>query len=84
MWLLDGACEAKLFKHQTLPYQSCLFELWYSCAFKPDSRLTISTNFALPEASNAAYEEQQTHLQSIVVAVDDGIWPMDFNGNKNR
>jgi hypothetical protein len=45
---------------------------------------TISTNFSLPEVSTAAYEEQQTHLWSIIVVVDHGIWQMDFNDNKNR
>jgi hypothetical protein len=40
----------------------------------------ISTNFALRAVSTAAYNEQQT----IVAVVDHGIWPMDFNDNKNR
>jgi hypothetical protein len=44
----------------------------------------ISTNFPLREVSTAAYGEQQTHLRPIVVIVNHGVWPMDFNGNKNR
>jgi hypothetical protein len=46
---------------------------------------TISTNFALREVLTAAYDGQQTQLQRIVVVVvDHGVWPMDFNDNKNR
>jgi hypothetical protein len=44
----------------------------------------ILANFALHEVSTAAYNKQQAHLRSIVVVVDHGIWPMDFNNNKNR
>jgi hypothetical protein len=53
-----------------------------SCAFKPDSRIMISTNFALREVSTAAYDEEQTHLRSIVAVVDHGVWPMNFNEKK--
>jgi hypothetical protein len=42
----------------------------------------ISTNFALREVSTAAYDEQQTHLPPIVVVVDHGVWPMNFNEKK--
>jgi hypothetical protein len=42
----------------------------------------ISTNFALGDVSTAAYKEQQTHLWSIVAAVDHGVWPMNFNEKK--
>jgi hypothetical protein len=45
----------------------------------------ILTNFALREERNAAYDEQQIHLLSIVVFVDHhGVWLMAFNDNKNR
>jgi hypothetical protein len=44
-----------------------------SWAFKPDSRLTISTNFDLREVRTAAYDEQQTHLQPVMVVVNHGI-----------
>jgi hypothetical protein len=42
----------------------------------------ISTNFALREVSTAAYDEQQTHLRSIIAVVDHGVWPMNFNEKK--
>jgi hypothetical protein len=46
---------------------------------------TISTNFALREVSTAAYNGQQSrHLRPIVAVVEHGVWPMDFNDNKNR
>jgi len=47
--------------------------------------LLAPANFALREVSTAAYGEQQTHLRSIVVVVivDHGVWPLDFNDNKN-
>jgi hypothetical protein len=45
---------------------------------------TISTNFALPEVRTAAYDKQQTNLWSIAAALDHGVWPVDFNGKKNR
>jgi hypothetical protein len=45
---------------------------------------TISTNFALCEVSTAAYDKQQTHLWLIVIIIGHGVWPMDFNDNKNR
>jgi hypothetical protein len=41
-------------------------------------------NFAPGEVSTAAYDEQQTYLQLIVVIADHGVWPVDFNDNKNR
>jgi hypothetical protein len=44
---------------------------------------TISTNFALREVHSAAFDKQQTHLRSIVIVIDHGVWPIDFNGNKN-
>jgi hypothetical protein len=43
----------------------------------------IFVNLALPEVSTAAYDEQQTHLWPIVIVVNHGVWPLDFN-NKNR
>jgi hypothetical protein len=43
----------------------------------------IFVNLAPSEVSTAAYDEQQTHLQMIVIVVDHGVWPLDFN-NKNR
>jgi hypothetical protein len=42
------------------------------------------TNFSLHEVSTVAYDEQQTHLGPVVIVVDHGVWPMDFNDNKNR
>jgi hypothetical protein len=45
---------------------------------------TLSTNFSLCEVSTATYGKQQIHLLSIVAVVDHGVWPMDFNDNKNR
>jgi hypothetical protein len=44
----------------------------------------MSTNFALREVSTAAHGEQQTHLRLIVVVVvvDHGVWPMNFNEKK--
>jgi hypothetical protein len=43
----------------------------------------ISTNFALREVSTAAHDEQQTHLWLIVlVIVNHGVWPMNFNEKK--
>jgi hypothetical protein len=42
----------------------------------------ISTNFAQREVSTVAYDEQQTHLRSIVVVVDRGVWPINFNKKK--
>jgi hypothetical protein len=44
----------------------------------------ITTNFALRKVRTAAYDEQQTHLRSVVVVLHHGVWPMDFNYNKNR
>jgi hypothetical protein len=78
-----------------LPFgQFCMSESYRILfAVKPDaqfhqccllsSQMHNSTNVALGEVSTAAYNEQQTHLLSIVV-VDHGAWPVDFNNNKNR
>jgi hypothetical protein len=40
----------------------------------------ITNNFAQREVSSAAYDEQQTHLQSIVVDLDHGV--SNFNEKK--
>jgi hypothetical protein len=42
----------------------------------------ITNNFAQREVSTAAYDEQQTHLRSIVVDLDHGVLPMNFNEKK--
>jgi hypothetical protein len=42
----------------------------------------ITNNFALREVSTAAYNEQQTHLRLIVVDLDHGVSPMNFNEKK--
>jgi hypothetical protein len=42
----------------------------------------ITNNFALREVSTAAYDEQQTHLRSIVVNLDHGLLPMNFDEKK--
>jgi hypothetical protein len=44
----------------------------------------VFCNFALGEVCTVANDEQQTHLQPIVVVIDQGIWPMDFMDNKNK
>jgi hypothetical protein len=44
----------------------------------------VLANFSLREVSTAAYDEKQTHLRSIVIIADHGIWPMGFDGSKNR
>jgi hypothetical protein len=43
----------------------------------------ITNNFAQGEVSTAAYDEKQTHLRSIVVVdLDHGVLPMNFNEKK--
>jgi hypothetical protein len=42
----------------------------------------ITNNFALREVRTAAYDEQQTHLRSIVANLDHGVSPMNFNEKK--
>jgi hypothetical protein len=40
---------------------------------------------ALPEVSTAAYgdeQQTQTHLRLIIVIVNHGVWPLDFNIRK--
>jgi hypothetical protein len=39
----------------------------------------ITNNFVQREVRTAAYDEQQTHLRSIVVDLDHGVLPMNFN-----
>jgi hypothetical protein len=41
------------------------FNFLVSCAFKPDSRLMITNNFAQREVSTAVYDEEQTHLHPV-------------------
>jgi hypothetical protein len=53
-----------------------------SCAFKLDEQ--SQPILPLGEVRTAAYDKQQTHLRLIIVIVDHGIWPMNFNDNKNR
>jgi hypothetical protein len=42
----------------------------------------ITNNFALREVSTAAYDEQQTHLRSIVADLDHGVSPINSNEKK--
>jgi hypothetical protein len=42
----------------------------------------ITKDFAQREVSTAAYDEQQAHLRSIVVNLDHGVLPMNFNEKK--
>jgi hypothetical protein len=42
----------------------------------------ITNNFAQREVSTAAYDEQQPHLRSIIVDLDHGVLPMNFNEKK--
>jgi hypothetical protein len=44
----------------------------------------ITNNFAQREVSTAAYDEQQTQLRSIVVDLNHGVSPMNFNEKKRR
>jgi hypothetical protein len=56
--------------------------LWWSGG-QTCYQVPLSTiNKLVREVSPATYGKQQTHLQSIVVAVNHGIWPMDFNDKK--
>jgi hypothetical protein len=43
---------------------------------------TIPIKFALREVSAAACGKQQIHLRFIVVIVNHGVLPIDFNNNK--
>jgi hypothetical protein len=42
----------------------------------------ITNNFGQREVSTAAYDEQQTHLRPIIVDLDHGVLPMNFNEKK--
>jgi hypothetical protein len=42
----------------------------------------ITNNFAQREVSTAAYGKQQTHLRLMVVDLNQGVLPMNFNEKK--
>jgi hypothetical protein len=42
----------------------------------------ITNNFAQREVSTVGFDEQQTHLRLIIVSIDHGVLPMNFNEKK--